>query len=306
MPTTTFTISAPAPTAPASRPTARRFRSSVRAATCCRASAKSTRRWSRRTWDCPFVQKVSIDVSARYDKYSDVGPTFNPKYGIDWVVTDDIKFRGNYSTSFVAVPVGISGDPSQGGEFGGGASIAPLSPVPVSAFPSGHHIPGCAGLAAGQSCNLGTSTNPGLIRQYGSALANARPQRGNGINVGSDFTPTFLPGLTLDMSFLPPALQRRHHRAQPHPDRQHGFGELPADAVPHRLHPGANRCLHPRAAGRHGGRSIAAHDLLPGKSRRKQRSGSVDRGLRYQRPLLFRHRLWPIPCQRRRHPVHAL
>ena len=150
----------------------------------------------------PFVQKLSVDVSARYDKYSDVGPTFNPKYGIDWTVTDDIKFRGNYSTSFVAVPVGISGDPSQGGEFGGGASIAPLSPVPVSTFPAVVNIPGCAGLAAGQSCNLGTSTNPGLIRQYGSALANARPQRGNGINVGFDFTPTFLPGLTVDLSFF--------------------------------------------------------------------------------------------------------
>ena len=79
----------------------------------------------------PLVQKVSVDVSARYDKYSDVGPTFNPKYGLDWVVTDDVKLRGNYSTSFVAVPVGISGDASQGGEYSGGASLAPLSPVPV-------------------------------------------------------------------------------------------------------------------------------------------------------------------------------
>ncbi len=149
-----------------------------------------------------FVQKVSVDVSARYDKYSDVGPTFNPKYGIDWVVTDDIKLRGNYSTSFVAVPVGISGDPSQGGQFGGGASIAPLSPVPVSAFPQVTQIPGCAGLSPTQSCNLGATTNPGLIRQYGSALAHARPQRGNGINLGADFTPTFLPGLTVDVSWF--------------------------------------------------------------------------------------------------------
>jgi iron complex outermembrane recepter protein len=150
----------------------------------------------------PLVQKVSVDVSARYDKYSDVGPTFNPKYGVDWLVVDGVKLRGNYSTSFVAVPVGISGDPSQGGEYGGGASLAPLSPVPVSAFPQVTQIPGCAGLTAGQSCNLGTSTNPGLIRQYGSALANARPQRGNGINLGTDFTPTFIPGLTLDVSWF--------------------------------------------------------------------------------------------------------
>jgi iron complex outermembrane receptor protein len=151
----------------------------------------------------PLMQKVQFDVSARYDKYSDVGPTFNPKYGIDWTVTDDIKFRANYSTSFVAVPVGISGDPAQGGRYSGtGASIAPLSPVPVSAFPQVTQIPGCGGLSAGQSCNLGSTVNPGLIRQYGSALANARPQRGNGINLGVDFTPTFLPGLTLNATFF--------------------------------------------------------------------------------------------------------
>jgi iron complex outermembrane receptor protein len=151
----------------------------------------------------PLFQKVQFDVSARYDKYSDVGPTFNPKYGIDWTVTDDIKFRANYSTSFVAVPVGISGDPAQGGRYSGtGASVAPLSPVPVSAFPDVVNIPGCQGLSAGQSCNLGSTVNPGLIRQYGSALANARPQRGNGINLGVDFTPTFLPGLTLNATFF--------------------------------------------------------------------------------------------------------
>jgi iron complex outermembrane recepter protein len=150
----------------------------------------------------PLVQKVQIGLSARYDKYSDVGPTFNPKYALDWTVTDDIKLRANYSTSFVAVPVGISGDPSQGGEYSGGASIAPLSPVPVSAFPAVTGIPGCAGLTAGQSCNLGSTTNPGLIRQYGSSLAGARPQRGNGINLGADITPTFIPGLVVNVTYF--------------------------------------------------------------------------------------------------------
>ena len=103
----------------------------------------------------PLVQKVQIGLSARYDKYSDVGPTFNPKYALDWTVTDDIKLRANYSTSFVAVPVGISGDPSQGGEYSGGASIAPLSPVPVSAFPAVTGIPGLRGFdRAGQKAAI--------------------------------------------------------------------------------------------------------------------------------------------------------
>jgi len=147
-----------------------------------------------------LVQKLSVDVSARYDKYSDVGPTFNPKYAIDWQVTDDIKFRGNYSTSFVAVPVGISGDQSQGGRFGGGgASIAPLSPTPVANFPGLALIPGCPTTGI---CQLGGTNNPGLIRQYGSALAHAKPQEGNGVNFGFDFTPTFIPGLVLNATYF--------------------------------------------------------------------------------------------------------
>jgi iron complex outermembrane recepter protein len=153
----------------------------------------------------PLVEKLSIDVSGRYDKYSDVGPTFNPKYAIDWTVTDDIKLRGNYSTSFVAVPVGISGDASLGGRFsGGGASIAPLSPTPIANFPtlvSGPvAVPGCSASVA--ICQLGGTSNPGLIRQYGSALANAKPQQGNGVNFGFDFTPTFLPGLSLSATYF--------------------------------------------------------------------------------------------------------
>jgi iron complex outermembrane receptor protein len=151
----------------------------------------------------PLAQKVSIDVSARYDKYSDVGPTFNPKYGIDWSIDDNVKLRANYSTSFVAVPVGISGDPSQGGRYGGsGASIAPLSPVPVAAFPQVTQLPGCAGLQPGAVCQLGSTLNPGLIRQYGSALAHAKPQEGNGINLGADITPQFIPGLLINITYF--------------------------------------------------------------------------------------------------------
>jgi iron complex outermembrane receptor protein len=151
----------------------------------------------------PLAQKVAIDISARYDKYSDVGPTFNPKYAVDWTVDDNIKLRANYSTSFVAVPVGISGDPDQGGRYsGGGASIAPLSPVPVSAFPQVTQIPGCAGLGPNDVCQIGSTANPGLIRQYGSALAHAKPQEGNGINVGFDLTPQFIPGLIVSVTYF--------------------------------------------------------------------------------------------------------
>ena len=153
----------------------------------------------------PLMQALTLDISARYDKYSDVGPTFNPKYGLDWKVTDDIKFRANYSTSFVAAPVGVAGDPTEGGEYGGGASLAPSFNVPIAAFPTVTSLPGCGTVQVTTQgyCTLGSGTlSPGLSRQYGSALGGAKPQTGNGVNLGFDFTPTFLPGLSVTLTYF--------------------------------------------------------------------------------------------------------
>jgi len=152
-----------------------------------------------------LVQSMTFDVSARYDKYSDVGPTFNPKYALDWRVNDDLKLRANYSTSFVAAPVGVAGDPTKGGEYSSGASLAPAFQVPIATFPTVTQLPGCntAAVAAAGFCTIGAGTlAPGLSRQYGSALGGARPQTGNGVNIGADFTPTFLEGLIAHITYF--------------------------------------------------------------------------------------------------------
>jgi iron complex outermembrane receptor protein len=144
---------------------------------------------------------VDVDVSGRYDSYSDVGSTANPKYAIDWTVAEGFKLRANYSTSFVAPPVGVLGDPTQGGEYAGGAAIAPAFSVPVSVFPTVTQLPGCAGVTT--SCQLGSGTGaPGLTRQYGGALSGVKPQTGSGWNVGADVAPEFLPGFLANVTFF--------------------------------------------------------------------------------------------------------
>jgi iron complex outermembrane receptor protein len=47
-------------------------------------------------------QKLEINAAVRYDNYSDVGSTTNPKFGISWVPFDGLKLRGSYGTSFRA------------------------------------------------------------------------------------------------------------------------------------------------------------------------------------------------------------
>ena len=48
----------------------------------------------------PLVNKFEVDVSGRYDDYSDVGDTRNLKFAADWTVIPGLKLRGSYSTSF--------------------------------------------------------------------------------------------------------------------------------------------------------------------------------------------------------------
>jgi iron complex outermembrane receptor protein len=50
----------------------------------------------------PLFAKLEIDAAVRYDKYSDVGATTNPKFGVNWKPVDGLTLRGSYGTSFRA------------------------------------------------------------------------------------------------------------------------------------------------------------------------------------------------------------
>lgn len=47
-------------------------------------------------------EELVVTAAVRYDKYSDVGGTTNPKFGINWSPVDGLKFRASYGTSFRA------------------------------------------------------------------------------------------------------------------------------------------------------------------------------------------------------------
>ena len=48
------------------------------------------------------IYDLDLDVAVRYDDYSDVGDTTNPKYGINWAPIQGLTVRGSYGTSFRA------------------------------------------------------------------------------------------------------------------------------------------------------------------------------------------------------------
>lgn len=47
-------------------------------------------------------QRLEVNAAVRYDKYSDVGHTTNPKVGLNWTPVTGLKLRGSYGTSFRA------------------------------------------------------------------------------------------------------------------------------------------------------------------------------------------------------------
>jgi iron complex outermembrane receptor protein len=147
----------------------------------------------------PLVQAFELDLSARYDRYSDVGETTNPKIAANWTVMDGVKVRANYATAFVAPPMAAIGIPSAGYRrvLGGVSVDTTVITVPVSQYPGVTSIPGCAG--ATTTCQLGTSVNQGLTRTYGIG-PNAKPETGNSWSLGVDIVPSFLRGFTASVT----------------------------------------------------------------------------------------------------------
>ncbi|MGZ8346472.1 MAG: TonB-dependent receptor domain-containing protein [Allosphingosinicella sp.] len=50
----------------------------------------------------PGLERLELSAAIRYDNYSDVGSTTNPKFGIVWGPLRNLRFRASYGTSFRA------------------------------------------------------------------------------------------------------------------------------------------------------------------------------------------------------------
>lgn len=52
--------------------------------------------------DAPFLESLEVDLSGRYDHYSDFGNNFSPKIGIKWKPIEELAVRGTFSKGFRA------------------------------------------------------------------------------------------------------------------------------------------------------------------------------------------------------------
>ena len=147
----------------------------------------------------PFVYKLDLDISGRYDHYSDFGSTENPKFAATWEIIPGLKLRGNYAESYVAPALTSIGN-SNGltGESGYalyGQGQVTLTPA---AFPGVVGLPNCTAASAG--CTIGTSNVTGLLLNGGNS--NLTAQTGKTYSVGFDYAPTFVHGLRMSLTYF--------------------------------------------------------------------------------------------------------
>ncbi|MEO1243751.1 MAG: TonB-dependent receptor [Pseudomonadota bacterium] len=57
----------------------------------------------------PGIEQLEVNVSGRFEDFSDFGSTANPKVGVLWSPFDALNLRGSYSTSFNPPPLGRVG-----------------------------------------------------------------------------------------------------------------------------------------------------------------------------------------------------
>jgi iron complex outermembrane recepter protein len=145
----------------------------------------------------PFVKTLTADVSSRYDFNTTFGRALTYKAGLDWAVTDDIRFRGNHSTGFRAPQVkelyaGVESNSPAGSDpcYGG---LSALSGVVATQ---------CA--LDFKESGLPTSAQPPKINQYGAYLGGnplLKPETSSEWTFGSVFTPSFAPGVTVTADY---------------------------------------------------------------------------------------------------------
>ena len=123
--------------------------------------------------EIPFFHNLTLNISGRYDHYSDFGSTFNPKFAGTWSPLEGLAFRGSYSTAFVAPSLNSMAKPP---------SVVLASETQTTLIPAG-----------------GTNKLPMATIQGGNP--NLKAETAKTYDFGVDLTPPSLPGFKASLSY---------------------------------------------------------------------------------------------------------
>jgi iron complex outermembrane recepter protein len=123
--------------------------------------------------DDPYaVPRLQLSLAARGESYSDFGTTFNPKIGLQYAPFTSVKLRGSWGTSFKA--------PSLVDLYDTTTNAAGVLLVRDALSPIGRSV-----------VLIQQGSNPNLSEETADTWT-----------AGVDFIPTFLPGLTMSLTYF--------------------------------------------------------------------------------------------------------
>ncbi|MRW89768.1 TonB-dependent receptor [Duganella sp. FT80W] len=123
------------------------------------------------------VEKLDLSLAARYDNYSDVGNTTNPKAGVTWTVVEGAQIRASAGRSFHAPSLADAG-----------------TAIDTRAI----RFPCISGAYVG--CSSAGSSDYTVVLAGGNS--NLKPETAQTYNVGFDLSPSLLKGFKLSMSYF--------------------------------------------------------------------------------------------------------
>ena len=157
--------------------------------------------------DKPFAKLLELNAAARYANYSTVGSTFTWNVNGLYAPVEDILFRGTYSSAVRAPNINELFNPAQGAFF------RPVDPCDASELANApdpaQRQANCVALfnSIGFDPTFGTGTysyvDPLTARFSGSISGNPNlsEETATTWTVGTQITPSFLPGLALSVDY---------------------------------------------------------------------------------------------------------
>ncbi|MBI0476272.1 TonB-dependent receptor [Sphingomonas sp. MA1305] len=127
--------------------------------------------------DAPIVKALDVNVSGRYDHYSEGYNHFSPKVGVKFTPVQQISFRGTYAEGFRA-PTFAESNP--GSSYAGFSSF-----TPPASFVAAH--PGNASYTTSYNIGSGATGNP-----------NVNPEVSRSVTLGTIFQPVRWFSLSVD------------------------------------------------------------------------------------------------------------
>lgn len=125
----------------------------------------------------PGIYSLTLSAAGRYDHYNDFGGTFNPKFGASYKPVSWWTIRGNWGRSFQAPSLA--------------ATAAAVPPAVVS-------IPA---VAFGGNPAYPDTTGKTILLLYPGGGLNLKPQTASSWELGTDFRPKFIPGLSISATY---------------------------------------------------------------------------------------------------------